>query len=216
MVRGRGGLVGLAALPVLAALLAGCAGSSPSAAGNATAVSHPPTHASVPPTTSPEPPTSVPSSTTVATVSACTYSELAVSGGRTGAGTGHAGGPVVFTNTGPTACSLFGYPGVAGLDAAGTQVVQATRTLSGYLGGLQTGTTPPPTVDLAPGGTASAYVETIDHPIGTPPYAPCPQYTELLVTPPTATQSVRVGMTLPACNGLDVHPVVAGTTGRPS
>lgn len=204
------GAVPATAIASLAAVLAGCSGSPPHA-------SHRPTKSAA--ARGPAPTLSGPTSTTTSTatdqpVGPCTLSELAVTAGSTGAGLGHAGGPILFTNTGAAECSLYGYPGVAGLDAAGHQVVQARRTSSGYLGGLQTGADRPPTVDLAPGQTASAFVEGTDVPYGTPPPPSCPRYAGLLVTPPTATQSVRLAMTLPGCSGLEVHPVLAGSTGR--
>ncbi len=125
-------------------------------------------------------------------------------------GLGHVGGSILFRNIGGAVCHLYGYPGVAGLDDAGLQVVQAGRTLGGYLGGIMSGTSPP-VVELLPGETASALVEATDVPPGTE--RSCPTYPMLLVTPPDDTQSVRVSLPLFGCSGFQVHPVVAGITG---
>jgi hypothetical protein len=70
-----------------------------------------------------------------ATSPPCTNDQLGTSLGKEGAGLGHVGEAIVFTNVSTSACTLHGYPGVAGLDAAGTQIMQAGRTPSGYLGG---------------------------------------------------------------------------------
>ena len=143
---------------------------------------------------------------------ACTTAQLTVSAGRGGAATGHVGLALVFENTGTVACMLHGYPGVAGLDDAGTQVTQAARTPSGFVGGLSgSGAGPLPSVILTSGATASALVEGTDVPTGTA--TTCPSYAALLVTPPNAVQPVRVDAQLPGCSGLEVHPVVPGITG---
>ncbi len=128
-----------------------------------------------------------------------------------GAGLGHEGAAIEFKNIGTSNCSLSGYPGVAALDATGNQVAQAQRTPSGYLGGMETGSTTPPVVHLTPGAVASSMVEGTDVPEGTA--TSCPTYPALLVTPPTAKQSVKLAISLPGCSPLQVHPVVSGTTG---
>ncbi len=113
--------------------------------------------------------------------------------------------PILFKNISQRTCTLQGYPGVAGLNAAGQQVVQAVRTTSGG----QTGV--PAAISLAPGQTASAPVQGSDVPVGTA--TTCTSYPKLLVTPPGETHSQQVIVTLPGCDGLRVRPVVAGTTG---
>src|SRR3989442_952190 len=72
----------------------------------------------------------------------CRRPGVVVSVGAHDAGSGHRGVVLVFTNTGAQPCRLFGYPGVAGLDAGGAQVAQARRTPNGYLGGLASGDRP--------------------------------------------------------------------------
>jgi hypothetical protein len=112
--------------------------------------------------------------------------------------------PVLFRNISHRTCTLQGYPGVAGLNAAGQQVVQAVRTPFTHVG-------PPSAISLAPGQTASAPVQGSDVPVGTA--TTCVSYPKLLVTPPGETHSQQVVVTLPGCNGLRVGPVVAGIMG---
>jgi hypothetical protein len=188
------------------------------------------THVATPTTTSssttvrppPASTTPVPTSTTAVASSAplCTNGQVVVSDSGGGAGLGHEDQVLLFANHSTSTCTLTGYPGVAGLNATGQQVVQATRTLSGYLGGLWNGATTPPRVSLSPGQTASAIVEGTDNPIGTA--TSCPYYVNLLVTPPNLTNSVRVSVFglgapptsgLPGCSTIEVHPVVPGSRG---
>jgi hypothetical protein len=154
---------------------------------------------------------------TVSGAAKCTVADLAVTLGEAEAAAGHDGLPILFRNTGPVTCILGGYPGVALLDSSGAQAAQATRTPSGYLGGVAAGSTPP-VVTLAPGVTASALLEGSDVPTGTA--TSCPGYQRLLVTPPGSTASVAVADAagapsgFPGCANPQIHPVVAGTTGR--
>lgn len=110
--------------------------------------------------------------------------------------------PIVFRNVSSRSCRLQGYPGVAGLNAAGQQVAQAVRTP--HPNGSGRGVT------LKPGQVASSVVESSDMPTGT--QTRCPQYT-LLVTPPNETHSTHLRVTTPGCGVLRVLPVVTGTSG---
>jgi hypothetical protein len=118
---------------------------------------------------------------------------------------------ILFKNTANTSCSLAGYPGVAGLDASGTQIIQAKRTPGGYMGGLTPGDTTVTAVTLRPGQTASAMVEGTDAPRGSA--TSCPKLSGLLVTAPNTRTSTRLPVAPGDCTGLEVHPVVPGTTG---
>ena len=144
-------------------------------------------------------------------VPACTGSQIAVTPGQWGGATGHIGGAVLFRNTSRSTCSLYGYPGVAGLDSAGRQEVQATRSPRGFIGGLPTPTSHPRTVVLAPGAVASAVVEGVDVPSGGA--TSCPSYPSILVTPPGTRSSTHLNLAVPGCGGIEVHPVVPGTSG---
>jgi hypothetical protein len=149
---------------------------------------------------------------------ACRNGQISVSVASGGAGLGHEAEILLFSNTGPSTCTLNGYPGVAGLSAQGAQVVQAQREPSGYLGGLQQGAAPPLVV-LAPGQTASAMVEGTDVPVGS---TSCTSFPALLVTPPGFTTSTKVSVVgyggngggFPGCSRIEVHPVVPGKTGQ--
>lgn len=141
----------------------------------------------------------------------CGNDQLAIALGGAGGGLGHEGQALLITNVSSATCTLFGYPGVAGLDDAGQQVIQAVRTLSGYLGGLWNSPEgPPPTVTLAPQQTASALVEWTDVNMGS---TPCVQLHGLLVTAPNTTRSVDLPVAASPCSGMEVHPVVPGTSG---
>jgi hypothetical protein len=150
----------------------------------------------------------------------CENGQIAVTVHDAGAAAGSIGQVIGFTNVSKVACTLTGYPGVAGLDARGRQVIQAQRQLMGMLGGLANGATTPPTVTVRPGQSASAMVEGTDNPVGTA--TTCTYYPSLLVTPPNLTRSTKVTETIsgssvpgfPGCSGIRVDPVVPGVKGR--
>jgi hypothetical protein len=132
----------------LAVLIAGCSSESDSSAPPPGAVPPSPSigpAAVSPAPVSPQPTASKPSirpaggsvPTSAEPAQYCRLSELRVTAGGTQAATGHEGVPVHFTNVSQRSCDLSGYPGVAGLDAHGTQAAQAERTPSGFLGGFQ-------------------------------------------------------------------------------
>jgi hypothetical protein len=86
------------------------------------------------PTTQPAPTTApAPVYTAGAT---CQNGQMGVTTSAVGEGLGHASLISLFTNTSQTACTLYGYPGVAALNDQGAQVKQAQRTLTGFVGGL--------------------------------------------------------------------------------
>jgi hypothetical protein len=157
-------------------------------------------------------PTATTTSTTQPSNPNCTTAELQVSAGMSSGAAGTIGQVILFENSSTVTCLLHAFPGVAGLDNAGNQIVQATRVVNqvpftGSAASL-------PTVQLAPGNTASALVLASDVPTGA--NTSCVTYAALLVTPPNALQSVRVGASMPGCAGLRVGPVYPGTTGASS
>jgi hypothetical protein len=171
------------------------------------------------------PPTALPTTTVAPTGAACQNNQIRVEALGYGAAAGSVAETLGFVNVSDRSCSLGGYPGVAGLDAEGNQVIQATRETTSMLGGLQNGSKILPVVSLAPGQTASADVAGNDNPVGTA--TSCPYYPSLLVTPPNLTQPTlvtKVGVQVPGatvrgfpgCSGLSVDPVVPGSTGRAS
>jgi Protein of unknown function (DUF4232) len=150
------------------------------------------------------------SSRAVSGTAPCTGSEIKVSLGDGGAAMSHDGIALVFTNTSSHACTMQGYPGAAIMKGS-TVLVNATRTLNGYIGDERQ-LSSAPLVTLAPGFKASAMVESLAN-AGETCY---PSGTGTLeVTPPntTATVSLRT-LTVGSggvCAGFEVHPVVAGT-----
>jgi len=189
-----------------AALLSACGTSSSGTSGSTSPSSTPSGSASAIPsgtTSASTAAASAPAATTTAAPgpAACTAAQLRFGTGAVGAGAGQRYLPLTFINVSTLTCTLFGYPGVAGLSSAGVQVTQARR---------QTGMTRA-TITLAPGAMASALVQATVVPTGT---TSCPpDYAALLVTAPNTRVSVRVAATLPACGGLSVRPVVAGSSG---
>lgn len=144
------------------------------------------------------------------TIPHCDIHQLRVTEGAGGAGLGHVGYPIRFTNRSQATCSVRGYPGVAGLNKHGKQVEQALRTKNGYLGGVKPGH-PIPTVVLKPGQVASALVEGTDVPAGHQKH--CRELHGLIVTPPNDRQSVHLKHAPPDCSRIEVHPVVRGKNG---
>lgn len=137
----------------------------------------------------------------------CTVDKLKVTAKDGDAGSGHRSVVLLFTNVSAAPCRLFGYPGVAALDAHDTQVAQARRTLSGYLGGT---TQPATTVDISSGQSASALIEASAF---GPGGSSCVAYPAILVTPPDETHSIKLAWPSDGCSDPQIHPVVPGTTG---
>ena len=215
-------LIGLATATIAACALAACTSSSAgkghgsdaaSRSSSATTSASSTDSAAAPAsdTTGSAPATAVTVTATVTTTppgpASCTNAQLGVTSSPPPAGdaAGHEGVVLLFRNQGSADCSLTGYPGVAGLDSSGHQVQQATRTLTGMLGGCSC--TAAPTLTLHPGDTVSAVVEATPNGGG-----PCTAFASLLVTPPNTTASTPIAAGLPSC-GFDVHPVVTGQSG---
>ncbi|MGN6868666.1 MAG: DUF4232 domain-containing protein [Solirubrobacteraceae bacterium] len=139
----------------------------------------------------------------------CQRKELGIALTVAQGGLSHQGYVIEFKNRG-AACMITGYPGVDALNAAGHRVLSATRTKSGYLGGVESG--PIPRVNLARGKTASAMLEWID--LGSPP---CARAKSFRITPPNAIASVVLSpksLRVQSLCRVEVHPVVPGTTGQ--
>ena len=93
----------------------------------------------------------------------CTTSQLAITLTRKGVAVmGEVGGYLRFTNRGPAACQIGGWPGVTAVTAAG-RTIAAVRAWHGMmLGGWQY-TPPLPVLRLAPGAAAYAVLAAGDH-----------------------------------------------------
>jgi hypothetical protein len=143
--------------------------------------------------------TSSPASHTTAKAgpAACTAKQLRTAAGGSDAGAGHVYLAVKFTNISATACTLSGYPGVAGLDAAGHQIVQATRDTTSKV----------VSVSLKPGKSATATIRAANVPSGNATSCP-PSYVAVVVTPPNTKVSTKLtNSILPSCGGLQVNAV---------
>jgi hypothetical protein len=140
-------------------------------------------------------------------VAACHDADLSVSASAPNAGVGHAGIQLSFTNSGSASCKLTGYPGVAALNAAGAQQLQATRTLRGYLSGLPDGDDTIPVVTLQPGQSAMAGLEWEQG-----GNSACTVYPAILTTPPNTAHSTKLTIgQLSVCGAFDIHPVTASS-----
>lgn len=154
-----------------------------------------------------------PSSSTSASAAVCVPHDITITLGRVGAGGGHVGGAILFTNHGSHACEISGYPRVV---AAGGLSVEIRQTPNGYLGGLSSPTVTPPHVLLAPGQSASAMAEGSDNPVPATAHCPGPVGSLDVWLPGKASTGARTEIPNPAgiCSAIQIHPVIAGSTGR--
>jgi hypothetical protein len=159
------------------------------------------------PTSSPSPTPTPTFSTTVKATHTCSTNQLSLSLGQGQGAAGSAVVPIVFTNTGSTPCTLYGYPGVSFLDGSGKQLgVPATRN-----GGDEG------VVTLAPNGTANSQLQLPDP--GNFPAAGCKEKTSarLLVYPPGETSTLSITDVAQVCTtpggATSVTPVTPGSGG---
>lgn len=140
---------------------------------------------------------------------ACHDGQVEASTGRAGAATGHYLQVIVFRNSGPSACTLYGYPGVQLLSKDGAVMTPAPKRGSDYM-------FPDPgphTVLLASrGGTASFSVGGTDYdPVN---QRPCPAATHMAVYAPGTKLRLLVPVGFPVCpSGEAISAVVAGSRG---
>jgi Protein of unknown function (DUF4232) len=132
-------------------------------------------------------------------LSACTGAQLATSVVDNGPGAGQHLYFLVFKNTSSSPCLLSGYPGAAGLNAAGQQAAQAQRDAGA----------PPAKVAIAVGQSASATLETSG--LNSNGSA-CSSFAGLLVTPPNTSSTARFANKVPTCN-FKVTSVKSGSGG---
>jgi Protein of unknown function (DUF4232) len=136
----------------------------------------------------------------------CALPYLRITVRPAGARSSHASYLLSFTNTGQIACQLTGYPAVTVLSSSGQPVLRATATPNGYLGGVRSR---PATVLIASGQPGSALLEgeLIDINGNR-----CPRRPGLAITPPDGTLPARIPVATAICGGVQVHPVVVGST----
>jgi len=130
-------------------------------------------------------------STAAAGPPACPTSSLQV---KQGVSQGYAGGVyevIDFTNTGASACTLFGYPGVS--------LVKGPPYTQIGLAAKRSTSTPKKLVTLAPGATANALLQIVD--ALNYPSASCgpTKATALKIYPPNQTEPVYLPNTSSGC-----------------
>ncbi len=107
-----------------------------------------------------------------------------------------------LTNVSPTACTLYGYPGLQLLDGNGaplpTSVVRGGTTF-----GPTAANQPPAQVTLAPQATAAFTLHYEDVPVGTE--TTCPVSAEVEVTPPGNVGHTAIALAIAPCGGGTVH-----------
>ncbi|MFC4031827.1 DUF4232 domain-containing protein [Streptomyces polygonati] len=151
--------------------------------------------------TVPPRPTSSGGATSPATTAMCTAAQLSAALGGGDAGAGNLYRYLVLTNTSTTACHLTGFPGLSLLDANGAQIGDpATREPVAYQ-----------PVVLAPGGSASDTVHTVNH-----QGACLPESVRVRVYPPGSRASLVFPGKITNCDDLlAITPLTGGETGNP-
>jgi hypothetical protein len=199
----------MAILACAGALLAGCGTSTPAASPPDTATTTPAPAAS----TSPPPPASPPAtaSPTAGAAPACATSALraAVPTGGGNAAAGSSYYPIQFVNTSGSPCTLYGYPGVSFVTAAGGSQIGAAAT--------RNPTAPAQLVTVSPGETVHALLQVVD--ALNYPSSDCGLITArwLKIYPPNQTAPLYVSFTAQTCSKpktvLSVETVQTGSSG---
>jgi hypothetical protein len=189
----RAGRFALAAGTLICAVaVAGCASS-----GSSQPSGQPPASASSPPTSgtasggSNTPAVAASSSPAAAGPPACPTSSLRL---KQGVSQGYTGGVyevIDFTNTGPSTCTLYGYPGVS--------LVSGPPYMQIGLAAKRSTSTPKKLVTLVPGATANALLQIVD--ALNYPSASCgpTKATALKIYPPNQTAPVYLPNTSNGC-----------------
>lgn len=204
--------IAMAAFACSAALLAGCGTSTPAASpatsGSAAATPAPSSAGTATsPGAAPAPtPTPVSSGAPACATSAL---HVAVPSGSGNAAAGSSYFPIQFGNTSSSPCTLYGYPGVSFVSAAGGSQIGAPAT--------RNPTFPARLVTLSPGQTVHATLQVVD--AMNYPAAGCGLVTAhwLRIYPPNQTAPVYVSFTAQTCSKakaiLSVQAVQTGLSG---
>lgn len=213
--RGRRAVLAAATLATLAAAAAGCTSNGTSTASTTSAAAAPTTTSAPAASPSAAGVTTQAAATSAApagtAVPACSAAQLTIQAGGNQAASGHSYLTLLFTNSGTSACSLQGYPGT-----------ELTMPGGGKLDAQRVGGAAASPVTLAPGTSASTFLEWEHFPQNGSAdisSADCAGYgaTTLLVTAPNQTTSTHLAppdSASPVCWDFQVNPVVPGTTGR--
>jgi Domain of unknown function (DUF4232) len=197
-------------------VLAACSSGGTSASSTSTTI-HRSTSTTLAPTTTSAPVTTTSphgSTTTTdansAAVPTCLASQLSIEPHQGGGAAGTISLTISMRNTSATACTLQGYPGMQLLNSQGamipTNVVRGSFTGSAPAPASQ----PPSLITLAPGFSATFWLQYEDVPVGNE--TTCPASTKAQITPPNDTAPALVPLVISPCNGGTVHvsPVYAG------
>jgi hypothetical protein len=114
-----------------------------------------------------------------------------------------------MTNTSPSSCSLFGYPGMQLYDSTGSAI--PTMVVRGGVNfATPAANAPAAKVTLAPNQSAQFTLHYSDVPVGNE--SSCPNSSTARVTPPNDMTSATVALSIAPCSGGTVHvsPVYAG------
>lgn len=142
-----------------------------------------------------------------AAVKPCGNASLAVSHTPVEGATGHSAFVLLFKNISSRTCTLHGYPGLDALSSKGHVLAHARRTRVGFAGGSPVKRT----VAIKPGHFASATVEWLNFdPVTT---GDCRMSRSIATTPAHTTHTVHLRVSVSVC-GLQIHPTVAGRSGR--
>lgn len=144
-------------------------------------------------------------------VKPCIAEQLRVTSSPLSSPSGDAAGLLLkYTNVDTVPCTLSGYPAATAIGANGHLLGTAGQRPSGFFGGLASGSTSPPTVTLLT-RTASAVIEwsSAAYTQG----SSCYQQAKISSAPPGTSASRSFGALVRICD-LQVHPVVAGSTGK--
>lgn len=123
------------------------------------------------------------------------------------AATGHGTFVLLFRNTSPRTCTIYGYPGLDALDASGHVLAHARRTLRGFAGGAHV----EGTVTIRPNHYGSARVEWLNFNPTTS--GSCTFSKSVATTAANTARAVRLAVSVSVCR-LQVHPTVGGTSGN--
>jgi hypothetical protein len=178
------------------ALLSACGGTSATPKSSTTTTRALP-RTSTTSTTAPQPSSTTTTPTSSGSVTSCSTGQLTLSFQTKEPAGGIQPGLVILTNSGLTACTVAGYPGVSFLDSASQPVgFAATRTSAN--GSL---------VTLQSGQQASSYLQVEENACGSQP----PAAAFLQVYPPNQTTALTIPANLDACTS-QVFPLEAGAS----
>jgi Protein of unknown function (DUF4232) len=135
----------------------------------------------------------------------CPTSGLTVALGRGSAAAGSAYYPIEFTNTSGSTCSLYGYPGISFVSAAGQQVGAAATEDPTY---------PRRLVTLAPGATAHATLRVVDALNYPAPACHPVTVNRLKIYPPNQTSFLYLNLTATGCSIASVQ-ILSVQTAQP-